>query len=189
MQVMACTHRVVPSQQHHSPRSTVFFQRGILILVLKFVPLLSPRSSSTTLTRFLNLLEKTTSTRHGYHHLMTLVSVDVMEQLMQYFEELFAQHMWCVRYVRQCGTFAIDDDVTMGRTLQGAGVDQTTILVLLGLRRFVVSWCQFQQDESGIAVRHELEEVDVAMEAVSQENGEEEKEEEQEDENDEEEET
>ncbi|XP_041780860.1 uncharacterized protein LOC121598300 [Anopheles merus] len=189
MQVMACTHRVVPSQQHHPPRSTVFFQRGILILVLKFVPLLSPRSSSATLTRFLNLLEKTTSPRHGYHHLMTLVSVDVMEQLLQYFEELFAEHMWCVRYVRQCGTFAIDDDVTMGRTLQGAGVDQTTILVLLGLRRFVVSWCQFQQDESGIAVRHELEEVDVAMEAVSEENGEGEKEEEQEDGDNEEEET
>uniref|UniRef100_A0A182PVS9 Nucleolar pre-ribosomal-associated protein 1 n=1 Tax=Anopheles epiroticus TaxID=199890 RepID=A0A182PVS9_9DIPT len=167
MQVMAfCSHR----NQPHQSRSTVFFQRGILILTLKFLPLLSTRSSSTTLTRFLNLLEKTTSSRHGYHHLMSLVSVDVMEQLMQYFEELFGEHLWCVRYVRRCGTFAIDDDVTMGRTLQDAGVDQTTILVLLGLRRFVISWCNFQQDESGSAVKHELDEVDVVMEAVGKEN-------------------
>uniref|UniRef100_A0A182K4G6 Nucleolar pre-ribosomal-associated protein 1 C-terminal domain-containing protein n=1 Tax=Anopheles christyi TaxID=43041 RepID=A0A182K4G6_9DIPT len=167
MQLMACTYGH-HSQQH--TRSTVFFQRGILILTLKFVPLLSTRSSSTTLTRFLNLLEKSTSPRHGYHHLMSLVTAEVMQQLMGYFEELFGEHMWCVRYVRQCGTFAVDDDLTMGRKLQGTGVDQTTILILLGLRRFVVSWCNFQQAESGIAVNNELEEVDVAMETVGKEN-------------------
>uniref|UniRef100_A0A182T9G6 NopRA1 domain-containing protein n=1 Tax=Anopheles maculatus TaxID=74869 RepID=A0A182T9G6_9DIPT len=167
MQVMAISYR---SRSQHHPRSTVFFQRGILILTLKFLPLLSPRSSSVTLTRFLNLLEKTTSPWHGYQHLMSLVSGEVMQQLLEYFETLFAEHMWCVRYVRQCGTFAIDDDTTMGRKLQDAGVDQTTSLIVLALRRFVMRWCNCQKGDSGIGVKDELEEVDVVMEGVNQEN-------------------
>ncbi|XP_035893605.1 uncharacterized protein LOC118503915 [Anopheles stephensi] len=167
MQVMAISYQ---SRSQHQPRSTVFFQRGILILTLKFLPLLSPRSSSVTLTRFLNLLEKTTSPWHGYPHLMSLVSAEVMQQLLEYFETLFAEHMWCVRYVRQCGTFALDDDTTMGRKLQDVGVDQTTSLIVLALRRFVVRWCNCQKGDSAIEVQDELEEVDAVMEAVAQDN-------------------
>ncbi|XP_050079960.1 uncharacterized protein LOC126567735 [Anopheles maculipalpis] len=172
MQVMAISYR--SRSQHHQPRSTVFFQRGMLILTLKFLPLLSPRSSSITLKRFLNLLEKTTSPWHGYQHLMSLVSAEVMEQLLEYFETLFAEHMWCVRYVRRCGTFAIDDDTTMGRKLQEVGVDQTTSLIVLALRRFVMRWCNCQKGDSTIEVKDELEEVDVVMEGVSMENDDEE---------------
>ncbi|XP_053659447.1 uncharacterized protein LOC128708494 [Anopheles marshallii] len=174
MQVMACSYRA-PTQHH--PRSTVFFQRGILILTLKFLPLLSPGSTSTTLIRFLNLLEKTTSPWHGYQHLMSLVSGEVLQQLMAYFEELFAEHgelLWCVRYVRQCGTFANDDDLTMGRKLQDVKVDQTSILVVLALRRFVMRWCNCQKDGPGVEVKDELEEVDVVMEGVTTANEEEE---------------
>uniref|UniRef100_A0A182WCZ3 Nucleolar pre-ribosomal-associated protein 1 C-terminal domain-containing protein n=1 Tax=Anopheles minimus TaxID=112268 RepID=A0A182WCZ3_9DIPT len=167
LQVMAYSYGT-QSQRH--PRSTVFFQRGILILTLKFLPLLSPRSSSTTLKRFLNLLEKTTSPWHGYQHLMSLVSAEVMQQLMEYFETLFAEQgdlLWCVRYVRQCGTFGIDDDASMGRKLQEVDVDQTNILVVLALRRFVVRWCNCQKGDAGIEVKDELEEVDVVMEGVN----------------------
>uniref|UniRef100_A0A182RST1 Nucleolar pre-ribosomal-associated protein 1 n=1 Tax=Anopheles funestus TaxID=62324 RepID=A0A182RST1_ANOFN len=169
MQVMACSYKT--ASRHQQPRSTVFFQRGILILTLKFLPLLSPRSTSTTLVRFLNLLEKTTSPWYGYQHLMSLVSAEVMQQLVEYFETLFsdrAEHgdlLWCVRYVRTCGTFGIDDDLTMGRKLQDVGVDQTTILVLLALRRFVMRWCNCQKGDTGIEVTDELEEVNFAMEA------------------------
>ncbi|XP_052900271.1 uncharacterized protein LOC128306718 [Anopheles moucheti] len=174
MQVMASTYGA-PSQHH--PRSTVFFQRGILILTLKFLPLLSPRSTSNTLTRFLNLLEKTTSPWHGYQHLMSLVSGEVIQQLMDYFEELFAEHseqLSCVRYVRQCGTYGKDDDLTMGRKMQDAAVDHTSILVVLALRRFVMRWCNCQKDGTGVEVKDELEEVDVVMEGVNTANDDEE---------------
>uniref|UniRef100_A0A182MG84 Uncharacterized protein n=1 Tax=Anopheles culicifacies TaxID=139723 RepID=A0A182MG84_9DIPT len=167
MQAMAYSYG---SRTQRNPRSTVFFQRGLLILTLKFLPLLSPRSSSATLTRFLNLLEKTTSPWHGYQHLMSLVSGEVMQQLMEYFETLFAEQgdlLWCVRYVRQCGTFGVDDDTTMGRKLQEVGVDQTNILVVLALRRFVVRWCNCQKGDAGIEVKDELDEVEVVMEGVN----------------------
>uniref|UniRef100_A0A182N3L9 Nucleolar pre-ribosomal-associated protein 1 C-terminal domain-containing protein n=1 Tax=Anopheles dirus TaxID=7168 RepID=A0A182N3L9_9DIPT len=159
MQVMAGEQK---SQK--PPRSTMFFQRGILIQTLKFLPLLSTRSSSSTLVRFLNLLEKTTSPWHGYHHLLSLVDANVMQQLMEYFENLFAEHMWCVRYVRQCGTYATDDDWTMGRKLQEANVDQTTMQVVLALRRVVVSWCSFQKRAAADGKDELAAELDDAME-------------------------
>uniref|UniRef100_A0A182Q5I0 Nucleolar pre-ribosomal-associated protein 1 C-terminal domain-containing protein n=1 Tax=Anopheles farauti TaxID=69004 RepID=A0A182Q5I0_9DIPT len=163
MQVMAAAEAASGSQKSpKQPRSTVFFQRSVLIQTLKFLPLLSTRSSSVTLMRFLNLLEKTTSSWHGYHHLLSLVDACVMERLMEYFENLFAEHMWCVRYARQCGgTYAMtDDDWAMGRKLQEANVDETTMQIVLALRRFVMVWCSFQKRAGGVEKEELLEEVD-----------------------------
>ncbi|KFB50221.1 hypothetical protein ZHAS_00018291 [Anopheles sinensis] len=152
-------------------RSPISFQRGVLIATLKFLPLLSTRSSSKTLTLFLNLLEKTTSSRYSNDRLLTLVNEQVLRQMMEYFEKLFGAHLWCVRYVRQCGALGADDDATIGRKLSDGGVDKPTISILVSLRRFVIRWQNFQQhgsaggDEMGESDDEQME-VKVKLENV-----------------------
>ncbi|XP_053677942.1 uncharacterized protein LOC128728340 [Anopheles nili] len=160
MQLLAGCKIAQSSTQKSHARASVFFQRSVLILTLKFLPLLSTRSSSSTLIRLLNLLDKTTSPRHGYQHLMSIVSTEVLQQLMDYFENLFSEHMWCVRYVRQCGASGSDDDATVGKTLQDSGLDQTSILIVLALRRFVIRWCVLQKESPNAAVEDEEQHVE-----------------------------
>lgn len=111
--------------------------RSVLIMVLKFLPLLSTRSSSKTLTRFLNLLEKTTTLKENEQNL-ELVSDEVLEFMLAYFEKLFEQHFWHVRYVRMNGTVNDEDSESLAEKLLVQGVDQSTIYIVLTLRRFVI---------------------------------------------------
>uniref|UniRef100_A0AAG5DVZ6 Nucleolar pre-ribosomal-associated protein 1 N-terminal domain-containing protein n=1 Tax=Anopheles atroparvus TaxID=41427 RepID=A0AAG5DVZ6_ANOAO len=136
------------SRGQHQPqhgRVPVTFHRSVLVVTLKFLPLLSTRSSSKTLIRFLNLLEKTTSARFSNERLLALVSEPALEQMLEYFEKLFGAHLWCVQYVRQCGTHSCDDDVTTGRKLRDSSVDPMTLSIVLSLRRFVIRWHNFQK--------------------------------------------
>ncbi|XP_021710698.1 uncharacterized protein LOC5572221 [Aedes aegypti] len=109
--------------------------RSVLIMVLKFLPLLSTRSSSKTLTRFLNLLEKTTLENE---QTLELVNGEVLELMMAYFEKLFEQHFWYVKYVKMHGMVDDEDYQLLGEKLQMQGADQSTIYVTLTLRRLIV---------------------------------------------------
>ncbi|XP_058119235.1 uncharacterized protein LOC131289828 [Anopheles ziemanni] len=154
-------------------RTSIIFQRGVLIATLKFLPLLSTRSSSKTLILFLNLLDKTTSSRYSTDRLLALVNEQMLGQMMEYFEKLFGVHLWCVRYVRQCGAHGADDDATVGRKLSDDGVDQPTISILVSLRRFVIRWQNFQQhgssgedeigesDDKSMEVKDKVEDVQI----------------------------
>ncbi|XP_065091753.1 uncharacterized protein LOC135712698 [Ochlerotatus camptorhynchus] len=117
------------------------FSRSVLIMVLKFLPLLSTRSSSKTLTRFLNLLEKTT-TENARN--MVLVSEEVLELMLAYFEKLFEQQFWYVKYVRTNGSENGQDCQSLGEKMVAQGMEQSTIHVVLTLRRFVIRWQKAQ---------------------------------------------
>uniref|UniRef100_A0A2M4CRG4 Putative nucleolar pre-ribosomal-associated protein 1 n=1 Tax=Anopheles darlingi TaxID=43151 RepID=A0A2M4CRG4_ANODA len=141
-------------------RAAISFHRSVLVATLKFLPLLSTRSSSKTLLRFLHLLDRTTSTRFAFPRLLALVGEPVLRQMMEYFEKMFADHLWCVRYVRQCGTTGCDDDATIARKLVDAGTDRTTVAIVVSLRRFVIRWQHYQKTES----TQQAMEVDEEME-------------------------
>ncbi|XP_050097780.1 uncharacterized protein LOC126578864 [Anopheles aquasalis] len=141
-------------------RAAISFHRSVLVATLKFLPLLSTRSSSKTLLRFLHLLDRTTSTRFAFPRLLALVSEPVLRQMMEYFEKMFADHLWCVRYVRQCGTTGCDDDGTIARKLVDASTDRTTVAIVVSLRRFVIRWQHYQKAEltqQGMDVDEEME--------------------------------
>ncbi|XP_035793153.1 uncharacterized protein LOC118467139 [Anopheles albimanus] len=129
-------------------RAAISFHRSVLVATLKFLPLLSTRSSSKTLLRFLHLLDRTTSMRFAFPRLLALVSEPVLRQMLEYFEKMFANHLWCVHYVRQCGTAGCDDDATIARKLVDAGTDRTTVAIVVSLRRFVIRWQHYQKVES-----------------------------------------
>ncbi|XP_055597687.1 uncharacterized protein LOC129747470 [Uranotaenia lowii] len=112
--------------------------RTILIIILKFVPLFSTRSSSKTLSRFLNLLEKTTTDKESN---LTLVSEKVLQSMMEYFEKLFEQQLWHVKYVLANGNVQhCEESVSLARKLSAQGMEDSTIFVVLSLRRFVIQW-------------------------------------------------
>lgn len=116
--------------------------RSVLIMVLKFLPLLSTRSSSKTLTRFLNLLEKTTTENERN---MELVSGEVLELMLAYFEKLFEQHFWYVKYVQTHGCENDEDCKVLGEKMVAQGMEQSTIYVVLTLRKFVIRWQKAHQ--------------------------------------------
>ncbi|XP_062558645.1 uncharacterized protein LOC134223495 [Armigeres subalbatus] len=109
--------------------------RSVLIMVLKFLPLLSTRSSSKTLTRFLNLLEKTTLENERN---LELVSDEVLELMLAYFEKLFEQQFWYVKYVKANATINDEDSQSLAEKLGTQGMEQSTIYVILTLRKFVI---------------------------------------------------
>uniref|UniRef100_A0A2M4ADA7 Putative nucleolar pre-ribosomal-associated protein 1 n=1 Tax=Anopheles triannulatus TaxID=58253 RepID=A0A2M4ADA7_9DIPT len=149
------------SASNSERRAAISFHRSVLVATLKFLPLLSTRSSSKTLLRFLHLLDRTTSTRFAFTRLLALVSEPVLRQMMEYFEKMFADHLWCVRYVRQFGTACCDDDATIARKLVDAGTDRTTVAIVVSLRRFVIRWQHYQKAEStqqGMEVDEDQEE-------------------------------
>ncbi|XP_052873118.1 uncharacterized protein LOC128278429 [Anopheles cruzii] len=159
----------VGSQKAHRS-ATVPFHRSVLIATLKLLPLLSTRSSSQTLIRFLHLLDRTTGARFATERLLTLVSDELLQQMIEYFEKLFGDHLWCVRYVRLCGSGGCDDDTLVGRKLTEAGVDRTTVTIVTSLRRFVIRWQNYQK-RTGIGTVSDEQEEDEVMVAIDEQQG------------------
>ncbi|XP_058055317.1 uncharacterized protein LOC131206673 [Anopheles bellator] len=154
---------VAATNQKAHGSATVPFHRSVLIATLKFLPLLSTRSSSKTLIRFLHLLDRTTGARFANERLLTLVSDELLQQMIEYFEKMFGDHLWCVRYVRLCGSGGCDDDTLVGRKLTEAGIDRTTVAIVTSLRRFVIRWQNYQK-RTGVGTpseEHEEEEAEA----------------------------
>ncbi|XP_055536703.1 uncharacterized protein LOC129725197 [Wyeomyia smithii] len=111
--------------------------RKFAILVLKFLPLLSTRSSGKTLTRFLNILEKTIGENADN---IKLISKEVLEVMLSYFEKLFDQQFWHVQHIRLNGNENCERSQALGEKMLAQGVDECTIYVILTLRRIVIKW-------------------------------------------------
>ncbi|XP_055628207.1 uncharacterized protein LOC129769765 [Toxorhynchites rutilus septentrionalis] len=115
--------------------------RSVLVIVLKFLPLLSTRSSSKTLTRFLNLIEKTALENCDN---VSLISDIVLDIMLEYFEKLFEQQFWCVKYVATHGSANAESCHTLGEKMIAQGVDESTIFIILTLRRIVIRCQKFR---------------------------------------------
>ncbi|XP_058831379.1 uncharacterized protein LOC131689975 [Topomyia yanbarensis] len=125
-------------RQHYNMKQ---ISRVVLIMVLKFIPLLSTRSSSKTLTRFLNLLEKTVEENETN---IKLVTGEVLELMLVYFEKLFEPQFWHVQYVKSNGSENCEQCQSLGSKLLAQDVDESTICIILTLRRFVIRWQKAQ---------------------------------------------
>ncbi|XP_053683312.1 uncharacterized protein LOC128733615 [Sabethes cyaneus] len=121
-------------RQHYKMQQ---LSRTFAIMVLKILPLLSTRSSSRTLTRFLNILEKTMDENVDN---IKLVSEEVMVEMLDYFEKLFDQQFWYVRNVKQNGNENNERSQSLGEKMMAQGVEETTMYIILTLRRIVIKW-------------------------------------------------
>uniref|UniRef100_A0A1Q3F2P7 Nucleolar pre-ribosomal-associated protein 1 n=1 Tax=Culex tarsalis TaxID=7177 RepID=A0A1Q3F2P7_CULTA len=118
--------------------------RSVLIMLLKLLPLFSTRSSSKTLSRFLNLLEKTTKENPAN---IALIDRPVLDLMLEYFQKLFEEQFWHVRYVQVNGSATAEDCQTLGEKLLASGMDESTAYIVLTLRRFVIRWQAAQQQQ------------------------------------------
>lgn len=121
--------------------------RSVLIMLLKLLPLFSTRSSSKTLSRFLNLLEKTTKENPAN---IALINKEVLDMMLEYFAKLFEEQFWHVRYVLVNGSANAEDCQSLGEKLLASGMDESTAYIVLTLRRFVIRWQAAQQQQQGV---------------------------------------
>ncbi|XP_038109205.1 uncharacterized protein LOC6038101 [Culex quinquefasciatus] len=121
--------------------------RSVLIMLLKLLPLFSTRSSSKTLSRFLNLLEKTTKENPAN---IALINKEVLDMMLEYFAKLFEEQFWHVRYVLLNGSANAEDCQSLGEKLLASGMDESTAYIVLTLRRFVIRWQAAQQQQQGV---------------------------------------
>ncbi|XP_058459124.1 uncharacterized protein LOC131435348 [Malaya genurostris] len=125
-------------QQHYNMKQ---LSQTILIIVLKFVPLLSTRSSSKTLTRFVNLIEKTLEVNETN---IKLINKQVLELILTYFEKMFEQEFWYVQYIKSNGNEDCERCQSLGKKLKAQNVDDGTMYIILTLRRIVIRWQKSQ---------------------------------------------
>jgi hypothetical protein len=109
--------------------------RKILLLMMKFQPLLSTRSSVTTLSKFLTIIGKTIN-----ENTAMLIDKVTIDNIVEYFRQLFPDNFQCIDYIRKFGLENFESSKLLQKRLIEQNVEKSSIDLLISLRDVLIAW-------------------------------------------------